>query len=163
MKSSMLWTHMKAATKRFFPLAILLSILTVTPGCGGGTKLNNTENRQLTVEVDRSGARGALLENPPTRIGTLKTTHFTEQLQAAMPSLLAIAGTPKCDVDFHHFEYSTVGAATEQTTASGGLMVQSTVPLRSHVIQAHHSVRSTHGEELSIRRECQTSAVSIEK
>ena len=123
MKSSVHWPRMKAAMRPFFTHAILLSIAMVLPGCGGGTKLNNAENRQLTVEVDHSGARGALIENPPTRIGTLKTTHFTEQLQAAMPSLLAIAGTPKCDVDFHHFEYSTVGAATEQTTASGGLMV----------------------------------------
>jgi hypothetical protein len=37
--------------------------------------------------------------------------------------LLAISGTPLCDIAVHHIRYATVGGADEATTASGALMV----------------------------------------
>ena len=37
--------------------------------------------------------------------------------------LAGFSGAPKCGIDVHHFEYATVGAAGEKTTASGALMV----------------------------------------
>ncbi len=85
-------------------------------GCG-----SDTTSATLATGTDR----GTLLYDPPFRIASLTAADFAAQLTAAPagPSLLAVAGTPACGVDFYHIEYNTVGGAGEKTTASGALMV----------------------------------------
>jgi alpha/beta superfamily hydrolase len=92
-------------------------------GCGGGGS-----NLGGTVTTDNSGARGSLQINPPLRVAALSATDFTGQLNASSSgqSLMAIAGTPRCGVNFHYIKYGTVGgnsAAPEVTNATGALMV----------------------------------------
>ncbi|NHZ99239.1 prolyl oligopeptidase family serine peptidase [Massilia sp. CCM 8734] len=89
-------------------LAILLA------GCGGSSG--------PTVD-DTPAGRGALLRNSPTRLLSLDVAGVGTQLNKFGPQLLAIAGAPKCGIDFHRVEYNTVGAAGEATTASAALLV----------------------------------------
>ncbi|MCZ2104038.1 MAG: alpha/beta hydrolase [Comamonadaceae bacterium] len=94
----------------------------VLAACGGGSDLGGE------TQVDDSGARGSLVYNPPLQVTALAADAFTQQLQAGGASgqaLLAVAGTPKCDVSVRYFEYGTVGGAGEATNASGALMVPS--------------------------------------
>ena len=84
-------------------------------GCGGGSSGGKTNN---------STAAGTLIESPPLRIASLNAADLTAQLSASAQGqqLVALAGTPKCGVDFHYFHYQTVGGKGEQTTASGAIM-----------------------------------------
>ncbi len=74
---------------------------------------------------------GTLIQNPPPRLASLSAADFTAQLGATSTGqqLLALAlPSPTstqlpCGVDFHYFQYQTVGGAGESTTASGALMV----------------------------------------
>jgi hypothetical protein len=74
--------------------------------------------------VSTSTAPGTLIYNPPIRVASLDAGGLTAQLSSstAGQQLLALAGTPKCGVDFHYFQYRTLGAKAEQTTASGAIM-----------------------------------------
>lgn len=76
---------------------------------------------------DTSGARGSLLQNPPVRTTALSAVDFKSSLQATATGkgLLAVAGTPLCDIDVQYIQYGTVGALDEKTTASGALMTPS--------------------------------------
>lgn len=107
-------------------------------GCGGGSGSSAvavtpppTPPATPTApvgETDTSGARGALLFNPPLLTRALDPAGLVQALGRLGEfgnQVLAVAGQPKCSVDFHQFEYSTVGAAGETTTASGSLMVPS--------------------------------------
>ena len=58
--------------------------------------------------------------NPPLQVAALDAAQFQARLS---PSLLQLAGTPQCGVDFRTIEYGTVGGAGEQTNATGALMV----------------------------------------
>jgi predicted dienelactone hydrolase len=85
-------------------------------GCGSDTD---------SATVGTSTDRGSLLFDPPFRIASLTASDFGSQVGAtpAGASLLAVAGTPACGVDFYHIEYNTVGGAGEKTTASGAMLV----------------------------------------
>ena len=72
------------------------------------------------TQYDNSGARGSLVMNPPLQVAALDAAQFQARLS---PSLLQLAGTPQCGVDFRTIEYGTVGGAGEQTNATGALMV----------------------------------------
>src|ERR1700722_15667477 len=82
-------------------------------------------SNSTTSTVATGTARGTLIENPPFRIASLTAAAFEAQLDASPSgqSLLALAGTPACGVDFYYVKYWTVGAAAESATASGALMV----------------------------------------
>ncbi|HEX7638578.1 MAG TPA: prolyl oligopeptidase family serine peptidase [Burkholderiaceae bacterium] len=84
-------------------------------GCGGGSP---------GATKDSSTNPGTLIESPPLRVASLNAADFTAQLSAtsAGQQLLALAGAPTCGVDFHYFQYQTVGGKGEQTTASGAIM-----------------------------------------
>ncbi len=84
-------------------------------GCGGGSS---------SAGLNPSTQPGALLYNPPLRIASLNKADLTAQLGAtgAGQQMLALAGAPKCGIDFHYFQYQTVGARGEPTTASGAIM-----------------------------------------
>src|SRR5258708_39924168 len=85
-------------------------------GCGSDSS---------SATVGTSTDRGTLVYDPPFRIASLTAADFGSQLgaSAAGQSLLAVAGTPACGVDFYHIEYNTVGgAAGEAATASAALL-----------------------------------------
>ncbi|MBV6321620.1 alpha/beta hydrolase family protein [Duganella violaceipulchra] len=120
---------------------ILAALAALLGGCGSGSSapvaatpppvsapLTPTVPTAPTGVADTSGARGALLFNPPPLEQSLDPAGLAQalgRLGTAGAQILTAAGQPKCSVDFHHFEYSTVGAAGETTTASGSLMVPS--------------------------------------
>ena len=84
-------------------------------GCGGGSP---------GASVNNSTAPGTLIQSPPLRVASLNAADLTTQLTATSQGqqLVALAGTPTCGVDFHYFQYQTVGGKGEQTTASGAIM-----------------------------------------
>ena len=113
----------------------ITALLAALAGCGsgGGSPAAATPTPGPTPEVptppagvaDTSGARGALLFNPPPLAKSLDPAGMVQalgQLGTFGKQILAAAGQPKCSIDFHQFEYSTVGAAGETTTASSSLM-----------------------------------------
>jgi hypothetical protein len=90
----------------------------ILAGCGNGS-----------AGMDAMGgpgppARGTLLDTAPQLLSTLTASSLLAELNAASNlSLLAISGTPVCDVLMYHIRYETVGGAGEPTTASAALMV----------------------------------------
>lgn len=76
--------------------------------------------------IDLTSARGTLVANPPVVLASFPTAaDFNAALSASATgrNLLALAGTPKCGINFHYMEYNTVGGANEATNATGGIMV----------------------------------------
>jgi Prolyl oligopeptidase family len=68
--------------------------------------------------------RGTLLQNPPESRGVFTAASLLLQLSSETnQQLLALSGTPVCDIAVHHMRYTTVGGANEATEASGALMV----------------------------------------
>ena len=68
--------------------------------------------------------RGALLENPPELVTLVSAASLFLELSAANNlQLLALGGTPLCDIAVYHIRYETAGGTNEATTASGALMV----------------------------------------
>jgi pimeloyl-ACP methyl ester carboxylesterase len=101
------------------PLSAALVVL--LSACGGGTESNTGGS------VNPSTAPGTLIQDPPLRVSSLSGAEFTARLgaSAAGQGLVALAGSPKCGVDFHYMEYQTVGAKGEAVNATGALMVPS--------------------------------------
>lgn len=104
---------------RHAALAASLTAAVILTACGGG----GSDSSAITT--DNSGDRGSLQTNPPLRVTTLSSADFLASLNGSANgrSLLAVAGAPKCGVDFNYLQYGTVGAANEKTTATGALMV----------------------------------------
>jgi len=105
--------------RHFIGLAPIVAALLLA-GCGGGG--SDTGGSTTT---DNSGSRGSLQYNPPLRVTGLSASDFQTQLSASATGkgLLAVAGTPKCGVNFHYLQYGTVGGAGEATNGTGALMV----------------------------------------
>ena len=99
-----------------FQTALLLTTLLLA-ACSSG-------NKSDPVPVVPGTARGTLLQNPPTLVTTISAPALLLALNAlANQQVLAVSGTPLCDVAVHQVRYATVGGANEATTASGALMV----------------------------------------
>ena len=95
-----------------------LSLLTalLLAACGGSNSGSDA--------VVANPARGQLLQRPPELVSTVTAPALLLALNAlANQQLLAISGTPLCDIAVHRIRYATVGGANEATTASGALMV----------------------------------------
>ncbi|WP_027477269.1 alpha/beta hydrolase family protein [Curvibacter gracilis] len=105
--------------RHFIGLAPIVAALLLA-GCGGGG--SDTGGSSTT---DNSGSRGSLQYNPPLRVTGLSASDFQAQLSASSTGkgLLAVAGTPKCGINFHYIQYGTVGGAGEATNGTGALMV----------------------------------------
>lgn len=84
--------------------------------CGGGGSAPMTP--PATPEP------GELLQ-APTLVASYSVSDLLEELATndVAKLLLPLAFTPQCAVDIYHFEYETVGGASELTTASGALMI----------------------------------------
>jgi poly(3-hydroxybutyrate) depolymerase len=101
---------------RFQAGLVLTTLLLVA--CNGGS------NSGPEAVVVPSTTRGTLLQNPPTLVTTISAPALLLALNAlANRQVLAVSGTPLCDVAVHQVRYATVGATNEATTASGALMV----------------------------------------
>ena len=99
-----------------FQATLLLATLLLA-GCG-------SDNQSDPVPVVPSTARGTLLQTPPTLVTTISAPALLLALNALTNGqVLAVSGTPLCDVAVHQVRYATVGGANEATTASGALMV----------------------------------------
>ena len=100
-----------------FQTTLLLATLLLA-GCGSGS---NSGPEPVIVPTT---TRGSLLQNPPTLVTTISAPALLLALNAlANQQVLAVSGTPLCDVAVHQVRYATVGGANEATTASGALMV----------------------------------------
>ncbi|MGO9039802.1 MAG: alpha/beta hydrolase family protein [Steroidobacteraceae bacterium] len=100
---------------RSTPYILIVLLLAACGGGGGGT-------------MDASGGaappRGTLLQSPPELLSTLTAPNLLLELNlVANQPLLALSGTPQCDILIYSIQYTTVGGANEATTASGALMV----------------------------------------
>jgi Secretory lipase len=96
-------------------VASLAATVGLLSACGGGGSAGDG------ATFDLAGGRGSLIATP---INLAKLTPAA--FQAVAPaSLFQIAGAPKCSISFEYFQYGTVGAVGEKTTASGGIMVPS--------------------------------------
>lgn len=108
--------------QRFLGTSTALAAALLVAACGGGGGTPDVLGTQ-----NNSPAAGDLLQNPPPRITAIDAAYFTASLNASTSgkTLLALAGTPKCDVNVQYIQYGTVGGAAEATTASGVLMTPS--------------------------------------
>jgi len=93
----------------------------VLSACGGSNDVASGP------AVDSSNtARGSIVANPPPMLASFASAaDFTAALNASATGrgLLAIAGAPKCGINFHYMEYNTIGGQNEATNATGGIMV----------------------------------------
>jgi hypothetical protein len=111
------------STKSLGLATLAIGVTLMLAACGGGssTVAANTNTTQ----------QGALIFNPPFRIGSVTAAAFTTSVETlpdgkpnpAGVALLTIAGPPVCGIDFYYMQYYTVGGAGEATNASGALMV----------------------------------------
>jgi acetyl esterase/lipase len=78
-----------------------------------------------TSTMDKSTARGTLVNDPPLRIAAVDAATLKAQLMASASGqqLLLLAGNPTCGVDFNYLQYWTIGGAAESASATGALMV----------------------------------------
>lgn len=85
--------------------------------CGGGGGSPNPSAASTKA--------GTLIKSSLTRVASFNPADLAAQLNANPQGqqILASAGTPSCGVDFHYYQYQTAGGQSEQTTASGALMV----------------------------------------
>ena len=100
--------------------ALSLLAASVLTACSGGSDVPSGPAIYLTT------ARGTLVANPPVVLASFPTAaDFNGALSATASgrNLLALAGTPKCGINFHYMEYNTVGGTNEATNATGGIMV----------------------------------------
>jgi acetyl esterase/lipase len=99
---------------RWFPVSLILTLLAA---CGGGSD-------GATGNMQAAPARGTLLQSPPSLLSTVTTSDLLLELNIATNQpLLALSGTPICDILMYHIEYETVGGAGEPTTASAALLI----------------------------------------
>jgi len=81
-----------------------------------------------SASVNNSTTEGTLVYSPPLRIASVNAADLTAQLNADPTGqgkqLMAVAGVPKCGVDFHLIKYATVGGGNpaESTYATAALM-----------------------------------------
>ncbi len=95
---------------------LMVPAAVVLASCGGGSS---------TESPNTSTTAGTLIYNPPPRVASVNSTDLTTSFASTSSgqALLALAGTPKCGIDFYYIQYQTVGGKGEQTTASGAIMV----------------------------------------
>lgn len=107
--------------KLTYSLGLAALAAAVLTACGGSSDVASGP----TIDT-ASTARGAIVANPPPMLASFATAaEFTAALNASATgrNLLALAGTPKCGINFHYMEYYTIGGQKETTNATGGIMV----------------------------------------
>ncbi|MEJ0008791.1 MAG: prolyl oligopeptidase family serine peptidase [Steroidobacteraceae bacterium] len=93
-------------------------------GCGGAGESGNGVGSGGGAGPPAPPPEGTLLQNPLQLLSTVMAPTLLVQLNlAANQPLLALSGSPVCDVLIYKIKYETVGGANEATTASAALMV----------------------------------------
>jgi alpha-beta hydrolase superfamily lysophospholipase len=108
--------------KTIYSLGLATLAAAVLTACGGG----NDVPAGPVIGVDQATVRGSIVANPPPQLASFATAaDFKAALSASATGrgLLAVAGEPKCGINFHYMEYNTVGGQNEPTNATGGIMV----------------------------------------
>src|SRR5580692_4909249 len=113
---------------RSLPLGITVALLLA--GCGGigdgGSVGGGGGSSGSGSGAAAPPPEGTLLQNPVQLLSTVTAPSLLLQLNLATnQQLLALSGSPVCDVLIYKIQYETVGGANEATTASGALMVPS--------------------------------------
>ena len=106
--------------KTTYSLGLAAVASAVLTACSGGGDVASGPG------IDLSTARGTLVANPPAVLASFPAAaDFANALSASASgrNLLALAGTPKCGINFHYMEYNTVGGQNEATNSTGGIMV----------------------------------------
>lgn len=106
---------------------------TLLASCGGGSGGSNVPGGDSSSGGPTGQGRGTLVQNPPVMLSSISASDLLAQLitdasaqsfgTQVLAQVLTLAGTPPCAVQTFHIEYNTVGGASEDTTASGALMV----------------------------------------
>jgi hypothetical protein len=99
-------------------------------GCDLGLDLPVSSSAPSSGSSPSAAQRGQLVTNPPTTVGTYASADLLTLLTllGANPiaaQYLQLTLKPVCTVSVYHFEYYTVGAKAESTTASAALMIPS--------------------------------------
>jgi Prolyl oligopeptidase family len=107
-------------------LPVVLTALFLV-ACGGDDDDESPPAPMPTPTPSQPPARGTLLTNPPTKLGTFTPSDLVTKLGGndLGKRLLDILIQPKCSVDVHQIRYQTVGGQNEPATASGALMLPS--------------------------------------
>jgi len=102
--------------RRIHGQALFILTALLLTACGG--------SKSGSDAVVVNPARGQLLQKPPELVSTVTAPALLLALNTLLNrQLLAVSGTPLCDVAVHRIRYATVDGANAVTTASGALMV----------------------------------------
>jgi poly(3-hydroxybutyrate) depolymerase len=102
--------------RRIHGQALFILTALLLTACGG--------SKSGSDAVVVNPARGQLLQKPPELVSTVTAPALLLALNTLLNrQLLAVSGTPLCDVAVHRIRYATVDGANAATTASGALMV----------------------------------------
>jgi pimeloyl-ACP methyl ester carboxylesterase len=120
-----LYTMVKAATAFVSVIsAISASAQTMDTASSGSSANGIASPTNIATNSSRLVPRGIPTGRPVSK-QTLTPAAFTTLLQSASPSLLQLAGTPKCTVSIYSLGYHTIGGHGEPTTATTAVMVPS--------------------------------------
>ncbi len=107
--------------KTSYSLGLAALATAVLTACGGGS--NDVPAGPVIDPI--STARGTIVANPPPTLAAFSAAEYKGALSASATgrNLLALAGDPKCGINFRYMEYNTVGGKGETTNATAGVMV----------------------------------------
>ena len=92
--------------------ALPLLVALLLAACGGSSSGSDA--------VVSNPVRGQLLQRPPELVSTVTAPALLLALNTlANQQLLAIGGTPLCDIAVHRIRYATVGGATKRRLHPG--------------------------------------------
>ena len=111
-------------------MALLRKLWAPLAGCALLSACGGSGGDATGSAAPASPAPGTLLSNPPQLLTSISAPSLLLQLTGTasntqLQQILAIVGSPVCDIAAYHIEYATVGGANEATTASGALLVPS--------------------------------------
>ena len=127
--------------QRYLPALSMLFLAS----CGGsGNDSGMSGGQGSSPGTSSTPPEGTLLQSPGQLISTVTAPSLLVELNLATnPPLLALSGSPVCDVLIYKIQYETVGGANEPTTASAALMIPS--GLGSNCTGARPIVMYAHG------------------
>jgi Prolyl oligopeptidase family len=122
-------------------LKLIMVLMVALAGCGGssgsgsggsGSTSSGGGSSSGGSGSAASSAPGTLVQSPPQLVATTSAADLLVQITTdasaqsfgaqVLAQVVALAGTPPCQVQVYHLEYNTLGGAGESTTASGALM-----------------------------------------
>jgi hypothetical protein len=109
----------------YLPVLAML-MLASCGGSGSGPGSGTGSNGESSSGGSSTPPEGTLLQSPGQLVSTVTAPSLLIELNLATNlQLLALSGSPVCDVLIYKIQYETVGGANEPTTASAALMIPS--------------------------------------